>query len=127
MKLTIAYILIILSFSVSATYQDKIIGTWSYTLKGDDFTENQTCSFNGDASFSCVIEEVGYSNGFGDAHKYKTSGKWSLVNDTLTMSYISPVNLFNKTYTVSNIITGELTLISAKNYKEIWQAISTAN
>ena len=87
MKLTSLLILNLCLFACSTTQQTQVHGLWFYSESGVYYKETKSCDFDSDGSFKCDITELGFSEQFGDAHKYQTLGKWLLENDTLELIY----------------------------------------
>jgi hypothetical protein len=110
-----------------ATNEHSIIGTWVYTVKENDFTDTKKCTFNENSDLECVVEEVGYSDGFGDAHKYNTKGKWFISKNKLTMSESVLGKPIITNFSIISIKSDTLVLMSEQSFKQVWQRSLSAN
>ncbi|GLX76730.1 hypothetical protein tinsulaeT_00700 [Thalassotalea insulae] len=127
MKSILAFLLIFFPTITQAANEHSVIGTWVYTIKGNDFTDIKTCTFAANSDLKCIVEEVGYSDGFGDAHKYKTKGKWFISNNKLTMSESVLGKSTSINFNIVNIKSDTLVLMSEQNFKQVWQRSLSAN
>jgi len=98
-------------------------GKWSFTEIGKDYENNKDCDFLLPNKLVCTISETGFSNGFGDAHLYKTIGTWNVKNQMLalieTPTY-NPKLQHSSQYTIKSFTTNKMVLINHYNVEQTW-------
>ena len=102
---------------------DHLIGKWSLTEQGKDFENIKECEFLTFGKLNCTHSEAGFSNGYGDAHIYKTSGDWSIQSNTLTLTEIPTDNLKQKLsykYNFKSFTADKMVLINNKGATQVW-------
>ncbi len=60
MKSIDLFLLILLPILTHTANEHEVIGTWVYTIKGNNFTDTKTCTFTENSNLDFVVEEVGY-------------------------------------------------------------------
>jgi hypothetical protein len=102
---------------------DHISGKWSYSEIGNDYENTKICEFLISDKLVCSITEAGFSNGFGDAHIYKTTGTWNIVKNELTLTETATYNPKEKKvtkYSIKRSTMDKMLLINNQGVQQIW-------
>jgi hypothetical protein len=102
---------------------DHLIGKWSFTEQGKDYENNKECEFLTFGKLNCTNSEAGFSNGYGDAHIYKTTGSWSIKNNTLMLTETPTYNFkqeLSYKYNLKSFTADTMVLINNKGATQVW-------